>query len=77
LFYSFFACLMNWRAFLVYGAAAALAALVIPFVLALILRTLIGGASFAWLALPMLGVLLPTLFASFFASYRDVFATPE
>jgi hypothetical protein len=77
LFYSFFACLMNWRAFLVYGAAAALAALVIPFVLALILRTLIGGASFTWLALPMLGVLLPTLFASFFASYRDVFATPE
>jgi len=25
----------------------------------------------------MLGVLLPTLFASFYASYRDVFATPE
>ena len=77
LFYSFFACLMNWRAFLVYGAAAALATLLIPFVLALTLRTLIGGASFAWLAFPMLGVLLPTLFASFYASYRDVFATPE
>jgi hypothetical protein len=77
LFYSFFACLMNWRAFLVYGAAAALVTLVVPFVLAVTLRTLIGGVSFAWLALPMLGVLLPTLFASFYASYRDVFATPE
>jgi hypothetical protein len=77
LFYSFFACLMNWRAFLAYGAAAALVTLVVPFVLAVTLRTLIAGASFAWLALPMLGVLLPTLFASFYASYRDVFATPE
>jgi len=46
-------------------------------VLAVTLRTLIGGVSFAWLAFPMLGVLLPTLFASFYASYRDVFATPE
>ena len=77
LFYSFFACLMNWRAFLAYGAAAALVTLVVPFVLAVTLRTLIAGVSFAWLALPMLGVLLPTLFASFYASYRDVFATPE
>jgi len=77
LFYSFFGALMNWRAFLVYGAAAALVTLVVPFVLAVTLRTLIGGVSFAWLAFPMLGVLLPTLFASFYASYRDVFATPE
>jgi len=77
LFYSFFAVLMNWRAFLAYGAAAALVTLAIPFVLAVTLRTLVGGLSFAWLAFPMLGVLLPTLFASFFASYRDVFGSPE
>ena len=77
LFYSFFGALMNWRAFLVYGAAAGLITLVIPFVLAVTLRTLIGGVSFAWLAFPLLGVMLPTLFASFYASYRDVFATPE
>jgi hypothetical protein len=77
LFYSFFGALMNWRAFLVYGAAAALVTLVIPFVLAVTLRTVIGGASFGWLAFPLLGVMLPTLFASFYASYRDVFATPE
>ena len=77
LFYSFFGVLMNWRAFLVYGGAAALITLVIPFVLVVTLRTLIGGVSFAWLAFPLLGVLLPTLFASFYASYRDVFASPE
>ena len=77
LFYSFFACLSNWRAFLAYGAAAALVTLVVPFVLVVTLRTLVGGASFAWLAFPLLGVMLPTLFASFYASYRDVFASPE
>lgn len=77
LFYSFFACLMNWRAFLAYGAAAALVTLAVPFVLAVTLRTLLGGASFGWLAFPLLAVLLPTLFASFYASYRDVFGTPE
>lgn len=77
LFYSFFACLMNWRAFLAYGAAAALVTLVVPFLLVVTLRTMLGGASFAWLAFPLLAVLLPTLFASFYASYRDVFGTPE
>jgi len=77
LFYSFFGCLMNWRAFIAYGAAAALVTLVAPFVLVLTLRTLLGNVSFAWLAFPLLGVLLPTLFASFYASYRDVFASGE
>jgi len=77
LFYSFFACLMNWRAFLAYGAAAALVTLVVPFLLVVTLRTVFAGASFAWLAFPLLSVLLPTLFASFYASYRDVFGTPE
>ena len=77
LFYSFFGCLMNWRAFLAYGAAAALVTLVVPFLLVVTLRTVFAGASFAWLAFPLLSVLLPTLFASFYASYRDVFGTPE
>jgi hypothetical protein len=77
LFYSFFACLMNWRAFLAYGAAAALVTLVVPFLVAVTLRAVAGGASFGWLAFPLLAVLLPTLFASFYASYRDVFGNPE
>jgi hypothetical protein len=77
LFYSFVACLINWRAFLAYGAATALITLVIPFVAVVTLRMLLGGVSLGWLAFPLLGVLLPTLFASFYASYRDVFATPE
>jgi hypothetical protein len=77
LFYSFFACLLNWRAFLAYAAATAVMTLVVPFILVLVLRALVAGVSLAWLAFPLLGVMLPTLFASFYASYRDVFASPE
>jgi hypothetical protein len=76
LFYSFFACLMNWRAFLAYGAAVAMVTLVVPFGLALVLRALGAGGALAWIAFPVLALLLPTLFASFYASYRDVFGTP-
>jgi hypothetical protein len=76
LFYSFFACLMNWRAFLAYGAAAAMITLVVPFGIALVLKSLGAGGALAWMAFPVLAVLLPTLFASFYVSYRDVFGTP-
>jgi hypothetical protein len=73
LFFSFFACLMNWRAFLAYGALTALIALLLPLaVLAVVaLASLKVGA--LSLVFPLLIVLLPTLFASFYASYRDVF----
>ena len=67
LFFSFFACLVNWRAFLVYGALAALLA----FAAALIVRVS------PLLFFPVLIVLLPTLFGSFYASYHDVFGARE
>ena len=76
LFYSFFATLLNWRAFLGYGTVAALVSVVIPF---LVLGTLIfasaGRPGFNVMALmfPLLMFLLPTLFASVYASYRDIF----
>lgn len=76
LFFSFVACLMNWRAFLVYGALAALVTLVIPFVALTALMLWLGDAGkvpVAGLAFPLVLMLLPTLFASFYASYRDVF----
>ena len=76
LFFSLAACLMNWRAFLGYGAVTALVTLVLPFLIFSLLLALTGGAyrlPAASLVLPLLIVLLPTLFASFYASYRDVF----
>lgn len=79
LFYSFVACLMNWAAFLGYGAAVALIAFVVPF-LGLSLGMLLtqgAPAAAASFLFPLLLVLLPVLFASFYASYRDVFGDPQ
>ena len=76
LFFSLVASLMNWRAFLGYGLAATVVTVVIPFVALSALLFLSGGQlklGIMILVFPLLVVLLPTLFASFYASYRDVF----
>jgi hypothetical protein len=77
LFFSFFAFLINWRAFLAYGAVAALAMVAFPLAAVSLILMLSGGAELklAALVLPLVVLLLPTLFASFYASYRDVFGT--
>jgi len=83
LFYSFFATLRNWRAFFAYSLALMLLSLtcsVALFVLALLLRGLLGNQSqnaFMLVMLPVMLTYVPTLFASFYASYRDVFPQPE
>jgi hypothetical protein len=72
LFFSLAASLMNWRAFLIYGAVIAATMLVVRFALAQ--AALAGAARIAPLiVLPLAIALLPILFASFYASYRDVF----
>src|SRR5450830_1123144 len=79
LFYSFFASMRNWRAFLAYGFAVVLLGLICSltlFVLALLLRGLLGDKSqnaFLLVVLPVILTYVPTLFASFYASYRDIF----
>jgi hypothetical protein len=76
LFYSFVASLLNWRAFLGYGALAALVTVVVPFLLLSALLLVSGGnlkMAATGLVFPLLIVLLPILFASFYASYREVF----
>jgi hypothetical protein len=80
LFFSAAACLMNWRAFIAYGAVAALATVALPFLVLSGLVLASGGAlqvPAMSLVLPLLILLLPTLFASFYVSYRDVFAPEE
>ena len=73
LFFSFFACLMNWRAFLAYGAVTAVVALALPLAVVSVVALASLGVPAMSLVFPLLIVLLPTLFASFYASYRDVF----
>jgi hypothetical protein len=77
LFFSFVACLLNWRPFLVYGAFSALVVVVLP--LAVLLALMLASLKIAAMSLvfPVLLVLLPTLFASFYASYRDVFGVEQ
>ena len=83
LFYSFFAALRNWRAFAAYGLALIMLSMICSFamfVLALLLRGLLVDKSenaFLLVMLPVMLTYIPTLFASFYASYRDVFGFPE
>ena len=73
LFFSFFACLLNWRPFLAYGAVSAVFALALPLLLLFVLMLASFQIAAMSLVFPLLLVLLPTLFASFYASYRDIF----
>lgn len=74
LFYSFFAVWRNWRAFFVYGVALALAGAVFLMMLAFAAPLVEGKLEILHsLALILTLISWPTLFASFYASYRDIF----
>lgn len=81
LFFSFFACLRNWRAFLVYGLT-----LLLFFMGAILLSSALFGIFFKsagaetiplqqFMLAFVLG-LVPMLIASLYASYRDIFGSP-
>ena len=80
LFFSFIACWLNWRPFLAYGAGLLLVAAVIPgLVLGLLLVLFPAAQSFitAVVTVPMVLMVAPAVFASFYASYRDIFGISE
>jgi hypothetical protein len=80
LFFSLVACWLNWRAFLVYGAGLVLVAGLAPGLLAGLLLLLFPEVQkfiTALLTVPMMLVILPVIFASFYVSYRDVFVPAE
>lgn len=79
LFYSFFACLRNWRAFLAYGTTWLFIGAVLPSTVGTMLAIVLsGGAPNPTISQVLLLVFLllavPTLLGSFYASYRDLFA---
>src|SRR5437667_2023363 len=74
LFYSFFAVWRNWRAFFVYGAVLAVAGAVFLIMLTFAALLVEGRMQVLHsLALILTLVSWPTLFASLYASYRDIF----
>ena len=78
LFFSFVACLRNWKAFLVYSLSVFFAGLLIPGLILNILGLFFSGQSNPALILLTLMVVfigMPVLYASFYVSYRDVFVT--
>jgi hypothetical protein len=76
LFFSFVACLRNWRAFLVYAVTVVVFGALIPGLAVGVLSSFFSDGpeslSVVLTVLVML-ILLPTLYASFYVSYRDVF----
>ncbi|WP_306603121.1 BPSS1780 family membrane protein [Azonexus sp.] len=80
LFFSFMACSMNWRPFLVYSLGLLLSAAILPgLVLGLLLIVLPGLQQFAAVivSVAMALVVAPTVFASFYVGYRDIFGISE
>jgi hypothetical protein len=78
LFFSFLACARNWRAFLTYAAAIIVYGALLPGLLVGLLVSVIPqGSELFSVLLPMLIMLifLPTLYASFYVIYRDIFAS--
>lgn len=74
LFYSFFSVWRNWRAFFVYGAVLGLALagfLTVITLAAIVTRGEVQALRFVVLMFMLF--MLPTVFASFYASYRDIF----
>ena len=78
LFYSFFACLRNWRAFLLYGVVVAFYGL--AFSVLVTVASIASGfhpAAVRGFMLAATLILMPALFASFYVAYRDIFPPPE
>ncbi|MBS1189823.1 MAG: putative transrane protein [Rhodocyclaceae bacterium] len=80
LFFSFVACWLNWRPFVVYGLGLLGVAAIGPgMVLGLLLTLFPGAQNFlaTLVTVPMVLVVAPTVFASFYVSYRDVFTISD
>ncbi len=78
LFFSFVACARNWRAFLTYSLALLVFFALVPG-LAFALLAAVSHDALGFFKIALTGVvvlvLAPTLYASFYVSYRDVFVT--
>jgi hypothetical protein len=80
LFFSLVACWMNRAAFLVYGAGLLLVAGILPGIVYALLLVLFPAAqafTTALVTVPLLLMVAPAIFASFYATYRDVFGQSE
>ncbi|QDF98987.1 hypothetical protein CJ010_21840 [Azoarcus sp. DD4] len=75
MFFSFHACLRNWRPFLAYALALMLFGAVLPGIIVGTLG-LISPTLATLVSVPLPLILIPIVFASFYCNARDVFGTP-
>ncbi len=76
LFFSYYACLRNWRPFLAYAIGLAIFGAILPGILigALgLLSPTLGSLA----ALPIPLIILPVIFTTFYTATRDVFGLPD
>ena len=81
LFFSFFACLRNWRPFLVYGLGWLFFLFVVPMTVAVMLAAVLSadlrGATLAsFIVMPFMLAMLGALVCSFYSTYLAVFGDP-
>jgi hypothetical protein len=78
LFYSFFACLRNWRALFMYCGAVTLFAMFVAMFVAMF-AVMAGGNPNAARGFMLAAtiMIMPALFGSFFAAYIDIFPSKE
>jgi len=73
LFFSLVACCLNWRAFAAY-AIATVVSVVVPGLFVMLAMKMMGSPPNPWQVAPLFLIfVLPPVFASYYASYRDVF----
>ncbi|WP_345793258.1 BPSS1780 family membrane protein [Thauera sp. JM12B12] len=76
MFFSFYACLRNWRPFLAYAIGLAIFGGILPGILIAVLGLLSPTlGSLASLPIPL--IILPVIFSSFYTATRDVFGLPD
>ncbi|NMG65835.1 hypothetical protein GPA19_12845 [Azoarcus indigens] len=75
LFFSFYACLRNWRPFLAFGIALMVFGALIPGILLGVVG-LISPSLAGMLSIPLPLIMIPVVFASFYINARDVFGLP-
>ncbi|MBL8481247.1 MAG: hypothetical protein JNJ60_03550 [Rhodocyclaceae bacterium] len=76
LFFSFVGCWRNWRALLIFVLAALGLAIMLPLAAVLAVSAVsltLGRTVGAMLIIPFAFVLIPSLFASYYIAYRDVY----
>lgn len=80
LFFSFVACVRNWRPFLLYGLAVMFYSVFVPMVAMAVLGMVfpvLKPVLLTLLLVPAMLILAPSLFASFYVTYRDVLVVRE